>query len=150
MGNLPDIYAVVFWNAASGNIGAGSGPSTVVRMNVYGTSPAKHLTQLVKVVNNLSGDFKVPQPTGALEAAIVRCQDPGGGMNYSPYPLPLTAGSADFNSLDCYNQASGAMELQLQIDPDINGVGQQVRIGIDPTTLPVRGGQSDNPTKTIN
>jgi|GEM_PF-5624530 len=147
---LPAIYAVVFSNQASGPLATTSGPSTTTRMHLYGTSTTNHLTQMVRVVNNLAADFTVPQATTGLEAVVIRCEIPP-GSSYTSYPLPLDgSGKAEFATLDCFSQSGGMIELQLQMDPSPSGAGQQARIGIDPGTLPVRGGQANAPTKTIN
>ncbi len=153
MNALPTIYAIVIENTPDDTVGSGGGAVATTKYDVYGTSQANHLTQLVRLVSNLTADFTVPQSTTALEAVIFRCEVPTGG-SFTPHNLPLTAGAADFNTLDCYNQAGGPMEVQLQVDPDINGAGQKARIGIDPSTLVVRRGpggtQADNPTITVN
>ena len=152
---LPDIYAVVFLNDPDGNVGPTGNVSSVSRFNLYGTSPANHLAGIVRLVNNLDEppDFTVPQPTQALEAVGLRCQAPDGGSNFTDYDSPLNAdGYADF-SVDCYSEASGAIEIQIRIDPGIDGAGEAAQIGIDPTTLTVRrgpdGGQETNPRKTV-
>ena len=153
---LPSIYDVVSANQASGNLSGSLGPTLTTQTYVYGTSFSSHLTQMVRVVNNLSGDFTVPQPTKALEAIVIRCQFANGSPNYNSYTVsfdPLTwDGKAEFTNLDCYSDSSGTVELQLQMNPSAlpQAVGQQARIGIDPGTLPVRGGQANAPTKTIN
>lgn len=154
MNGLGSMYAVVFYNSPSGNILSNESMTTIIQMNVYGTSPGAHLTQAVQVVNDLVGDFSVAQGTSALEALAISCQVPAGGSNYVPYTFtianPLTwDGVAAYsqNTLNCYNQAGGPMELLLGIDPRAGGAGQQVRIGL--RGLQVRGGQKNSPIKTV-
>jgi len=151
---LPDIYAIIFNNQADSTIPSTNGMGTVTRMYVYGTSPANHLTGVVRLVNNLDEppDFTVPQATTALEAVSLRCQVPEGGGNYVSYSGPIASGSADL-TVDCHIQTGDTMELQIQIDPDPSGAGHEAQIGIDPTTLTIRRGsegvQETNPRKTI-
>ncbi|MBU0705657.1 hypothetical protein KJ657_03925 [Patescibacteria group bacterium] len=146
MGNLPDIYAVVFSASPSQNLGSGVGAVDAVIFKVYGTNPGNHLTQMLRLVNNLSGGYTAPQTTTALEAVLILCEVPAGG-SFTTYSLPLTAGAADFNSLNCYKNDGSPMELHIQVDPVAVG---QVRIGIDPTTITIRGkGQVNNPIFTI-
>lgn len=146
MNALPSIYAMLLQCTSSQNISASSGAIQACSFTLYGTSSGNHMTQVVRITNNLAGDYTVPQATSALEAVRFRCEIPAGGP-FTTYTLPLTAGAADFNAIDCYDQAGGSMELQIQIDPIAAG---QARIGIDPTTLAIRGaGQVNNPTFTI-
>jgi hypothetical protein len=153
---LPDFYAIVYINQPDGTIPAINGPSTMTRMNLYGTSAANHLNQVLRLVNDFDEppDFTLPgDPTSALEGVVIRCQVPAGTSSYDAYPGTLVNGSADI-SVDCYSQAGDVMEIQIQVDPSPTGTGQEFQIGFDPGTLKVRrgtnGGQETNPRRTIN
>jgi len=119
-------------------LGSGLGAVTSATYHVYGTDPEHHLTGEVGVVNNLSGDFTSPEPTNALEAVVVRCEDPVANGSFAGSPAALSGGQASF-SLDCWKANGAPLPVQIQMDPAPNGAGAQARLGIDPALVILRG-----------
>jgi len=137
---LPRFYVILFSRYA-GQMGSTSGPVTVVRYQFYGTDNAHHFAGKLRVVNNLSGDFSVPQATALLEGIGLRMKQNSG--SYSSAVQPFDNGVADF-SVD-YWHSSDPGEILLQADPK-QGQSGNLWIGIDPKSLTIRRGAVEEPS----
>jgi len=139
--NLPTVYLVGDYYAPDQTISAG--PITVIRYHVYGVTSTNPLNQTIRVTNNLQGKFDTPQDTSALsKVGFV-------GDNGIPVSQDLVNGEATFANMGYHPSVSGVFTIQLQVYPDADAHFADARVGIDPTSIPVRGGQDGAPTITI-
>ncbi len=145
------IYLTVDSQASGGNLGSSAGPVLSTTYVVHGTSVGNELNVSLRLVNNLTGDFTVPQATAAFEAVRIRCQDPDGANSFTvACTETLVSGEATCVMPACYSSSGGTVLMQLQVDPDMSGGGEMARIGIDPTfSLNVCDDQSGNPVWDI-
>lgn len=147
---LPTQYWVLKSVNQATTLGSGLGAVTSATYHVYGTDPGHHLTGEVSVVNNLSGNFMVPESTNALEAVVVRCEDPVTSGSFAGTPATLSGGQA-MSSLDCWKANGAPLPVQIQMDPAPNGGGAQARLGINPASVILRGWPKEQggPTPTL-
>ena len=145
------IYLTVDSQGSGGNLLNSVGPVLSTSYVVHGTSAGNELNVDLRLVNNLTGDFTMPQATAAFEAVRIRCQDPGGANSYTvACSGPLIGGEYICPMPGCYSSSGGTVLMQLQVDPDVNGGGETARMGIHPThSVSVCDDQSTNPTWTI-
>lgn len=134
--DLPDIIVSAESGQTDGNFGVGVGPVLVTRYSLCGTNMEEHLDFPVTVVNNLDGDFTMPEATDAVQDIRLRCATPDetGYIPTAYYFLP--GGEADIGMLDCYHDAGGPLELQIQVRTGDPG---QFRLGLDPETIAIFG-----------
>ena len=141
------IYLTVDSQASRGNLGSSAGPVVSTTYVVHGTSVVNKLNATITLVNNLAGDFTMPQSTNALEAVRIRCQDPAGTNSFTvSCDLPLVSGQADCVMPGCHSLVGGTVKMQLQVNPVAAGVA---RIGIDPTSVTICDDQSTNPVWNV-
>ena len=142
------IYLTVDSQASGGNLGSSAGPVVSTTYVVYGTSVGNELNVDLRLVNNLGGDFTMPQATAALEAVRIRCQDPAGANSYTvACTEALVSGEAICLMPACHSSVGGTVKMQLQVDPVAAGMA---RIGIDPTfSVNVCDDQSGNPVWNV-
>lgn len=150
--NLPTVYAVAKANPPD-NLPPDWFWATSVIYTVYGTSPALHFTESLRVVNNLDGDFSLGQDEDAIAEMRLECHDPD-GLGDTPYTGVPVSGSVEFSNIDCFDQSGDGFELRVQfrVASLANGAntGDQIRMTIDPANLAPRGGGLDRvPTYTI-
>lgn len=140
------IYLTIDNQASGGNVSSSAGPLASTTYNVHGTSAGNKLSVTVTLVNNLAGDFTMPQSTNALEAVRIRCQDPAGGSSFTlACDLPLVSGQASCVP-DCYSLVGGTVKMQLQVNPVAAGLA---RIGINPNSVKICDDQTGNPVWNV-
>ena len=140
--NLSIFYMVVSYVNPTDSLPPDWFWATSMTYTVYGSTPADHFTDMVRVVNNLGGDFTVGQDQDALAEVQLACLDPD-GVGTTEYQEVPAVGVSTFNNVDCYDQTGDGFELKVQfkVATLVNGAntGDKIRVAVDPTSLVLRG-----------
>jgi hypothetical protein len=139
IGNLPDMYAV--WNSTrhDRNVVAGTIDIPISQIRVLGTSAGSRLDSL-RVVNNLNGNFSVPQNTIAVTQIKVVCPSPSGGEPMTNYNVGFSDGQRNVSlAPGCYDETGDGLVVSLSAYTATVATQQEFRLGFDPESIQVRG-----------
>ncbi|MDH5596664.1 MAG: hypothetical protein OEY44_01055, partial [Candidatus Peregrinibacteria bacterium] len=138
--NLPSIYGVEVINTADTSVEAGV-QRVATKLDIWGTSAGTHLPLPLRIVNNLDGDFSTPVPTTAIQSILIRCND--GGV-ITEATANFINGVAEFTNLDCWDAGTDGFALQVNVNfSPLANSGDMAMVGIDGTTLNIRGAARD-------
>ena len=149
---LPTVYFVVKAANPPDSLPPNWFWATSMTYTVYSSIPGNHFTDVVRVVNNLGGDFTVGQDEDSLAEVQIVCSDKDGDITeYSEVPA---LGVATFSSLNCIDHVGNGFDMivQFKVSTLLNGAntGDKIRVAIDHTSVVLRGeGSKDTPTFLI-